>query len=90
MCFYGEDGPEISCPDSTLMVKKGTALKDVCNVTGNPIKSIQWFKDGRGTNQSIPLTENEYGNYTLRVDGYTLIEKNFTIRVLCKYLGICV
>lgn len=69
------------------MVQTGTTLEDVCKVTGNPLKSVQWLKDGKATNPSIPLTENEYGNYTLKADGHIFIEKNFTIHVLCKYLG---
>lgn len=90
VCFYGIDGPEVSCSDSLLMVKEGTALGDVCNVTGNPIKSVQWLKDGNEAKQSIPLTKDEYGNYTLKVDGSELFEQNFTIHVLCKYLANCI
>lgn len=84
MFFDGKDGPDVSCSDSQLMVEKGTALKDVCNVTGNPIPSVQWLKDGKEASSSIPLTENEYGNYTLIVDGFERIERNFTILVQCK------
>lgn len=69
------------------MVKKGTALKDVCTVTGRPIQSVQWLKDGEEANQSIALTENEYGNYTLKAVGHQSFERDFKIDILCKYLG---
>lgn len=75
-------GPDVNCSVSPLMVKEGTALEDVCTVTGNPIKSVQWLKDGEGINQGIPLTRDKAGTYTLKAEGHTSIEKNFTILVL--------
>lgn len=69
------------------MVEEGTALEDVCKVTGNPIKSVQWLKDGKDTNQSIPLTKSDNGNYTLKVDGHQSIVKGLTIHIMCKYHG---
>lgn len=77
----------MNCSVSPLMVKEGTALEDVCTVTGNPTTSVQWLIDGKGINQSIPLTRDKAGTYTLKAEGHTSIEKNFTILVLCKYLG---
>lgn len=77
----------MNCSVSPLMVKEGTALEDVCTVTGNPITSVQWLIDGKGINQSIPLTRDKAGTYTLKAEGHTSIEKNFTILVLCKYLA---
>lgn len=85
--FHGEDGPDVNCSVSPLIVKEGTALEDVCTVTGNPTTSVQWLIDGKGINQSIPLTRDKAGTYTLKAKGHTSIEKNFTILVLCKYLG---
>lgn len=80
----------MSCSQSLLMLEEGTALEDVCRVAGNPIRSVQWLKDGKDTNQSLPLTRNDDGNYTLKADGHKLVVKNFTIRIMCEYLGHCI
>lgn len=84
--FHGKDGPEVNCTVSTLAVEEGTALEDVCHVTGNPLTSVQWLKDGEAVNKSIPLKRDKAGTYTLKAQGHKSFQRDFAILVNCRYL----
>lgn len=75
-------GPDIEC--STIVLHEGETLEDKCRVTGNPTPYVEWLKEGRLVNLTVPLRRNDAGMFLVKAEGRTLLEKTIQVDVLCE------
>ncbi|XP_037544498.1 hemicentin-2 [Nematolebias whitei] len=80
-------GPDIEC--STIELHEGETLEDTCRVTGNPTPHVEWLKEGRLINLTVPLRRNDTGMFLVKAEGRTLQEKTIQVDVLYGPEWIC-
>ncbi|XP_029292846.1 hemicentin-2-like [Cottoperca gobio] len=78
-------GPELECFSSgeEVHLLEGETLERICNVTGNPVSTVTWLKDGRPTDPAAPLSRENEGRYSITAEGKVFpVQKIFRVRVM--------
>ncbi|XP_034750323.1 hemicentin-1-like [Etheostoma cragini] len=86
--FFGPDVQCSSLPDK-LELLEGETLERGCPVTGRPTPGVTWLKDGQPTNQTVPLSRKDTGQYTVEAEGSGFVKKKLWVLVLYGPEVIC-
>lgn len=92
LCLYCvTDAPSFVVKPTNKTITEGSSVVFTCNVTGNPIPEITWFKDGetvaKGKKLMFVTNRNQSGEYwCLAANGLNVtVNASASLDVQCKY-----
>ncbi|CAJ1075303.1 hemicentin-1-like [Xyrichtys novacula] len=72
-------GPEVQCATKEFL--EGQTLAETCLVTGNPVPTVTWLKNGQPTDPTAPLSREDAGQYEIEAEGAQLIREKLEVLV---------